>query len=81
MDTVVLKLPVFWASALVNSDESGMQDSEIEQLNQFVYDFCEQFGSCHCIDVSEDTEFMIYHDAIQYGILACDVAEFTFSIE
>jgi len=30
--TIAYKLPSFWASALINCDESGMSDKDIEQM-------------------------------------------------
>ena len=76
--TITYMLPTHWACALVNSDESGMEDDDIAQLNEFVDDMVRTYGSCHCVDVSESSEFSNYHDASHYGVLACDVAEFTF---
>ncbi len=76
--TYTLMLPTHWACALINGDESGMDDDEIAMLNEFVDNTVRVYGSCHCVDVSEDTEFMRWHDAAPYGVLACDVAEFTF---
>ena len=78
LKSYTLMLPAHWAVALVNGDESGMEDDDIMQLNEFIDDMVRNFGSCHCVDVSEDTEFRNYHDASPYGVLACDVAEFTF---
>lgn len=76
--TITAMLPAHWACALVNGDESGMDDEEIAHLNEFVDDMVRTYGSCHCVDVSEDTQFSNYHEASHYGVLACDVAEFTF---
>lgn len=76
--TITAMLPAHWAVALINGDESGMEDEEIAQLNEFVDDMVRTYGSCHCVDVSETSEFSNYHEASHYGVLACDVAEFTF---
>lgn len=76
--TYTLMLPTHWASPLVNGDESGMEDEDIAALEAFTNDMVQIYGSCHCVDVSEDTQFMRWHDAAQYGVLAGDVAEFTF---
>ena len=78
IETITAMLPTHWACALVNGDESGMEDEEIAQLNEFVDDMVRTYGSCHCVDVSETSEFSNYHEASHYGVLACDVAEFTF---
>ena len=76
--TYTLMLPTHWASPLINGDESGLEEEDCEALNAFVDDMVRTYGSCHCVDVSEDTQFMRWHDAVQYGVLASDVAEFTF---
>ena len=78
IETVTFTLPTHWASPLVNGDESGLEDEDTQALEAFVNDMVRTYGSCHCVDVSEDTEFMRWHDAAQYGVLACDVATFTF---
>lgn len=76
--TYTLMLPSHWAVALINGDESGMDDEDCAALNTFVDDMVRTYGSCHCVDVSEDTQFMRWHDAATYGVLASEVAEFTF---
>jgi hypothetical protein len=74
--TISLDLPAFWASALINSDESGLEDEEQEQLDNWVNDN----PTLYCIDVSEETFFSKYHDAAKYGVLPCDCSEFTFQV-
>ena len=76
--TYTLMLPTHWASPLINGDESGLEEEDCAALEEFVDDMVRTYGSCHCVDVSEDTQFMRWHDAAQYGIPAGDVAEFTF---
>ena len=61
--TYTLMLPSHWAVALINGDESGMDDDDCAALNTFVDDMVRTYGSCHCVDVSEDTQFMRWHDA------------------
>ena len=34
--TCELHLPDFWASALINQDYSGLEEKEIEKLNDFI---------------------------------------------
>ena len=76
--TYTLMLPTHWACPLINGDETGLEDEDTQALEAFTADMVRTYGSCHCVDVSEDTEFMRWHDAAQYGVLACDVATFTF---
>lgn len=78
METIDYTLPVHWASALINGDDSGLDDDEQDALDEFVNDMVQQHGKCYCIGVKEDTNFVKYHDAEIYGILACDCATFVF---
>lgn len=72
--TTAYKLPSFWASALINCDESGMSDKDIEQMELWL----EKNSPGYCIGVSDDeSEFVTYHDASQ-NILACDCFTFYF---
>lgn len=81
MDTVEYILPTHFACALINSDESGLEESDSEALNRFVEDMVKEYGMFHCIDVDEEGEgFLKYHDLQPYGVLACDCAKFTFQI-
>ena len=52
--TISLDLPSFWASALINGDESGLEDEEQEQLDAWTKDN----QNLYCIDVSEETFFL-----------------------
>jgi len=79
MKTIQLTLPIHWASPLINSDESGLDDLEQAALDEFVADMVNDYGKCICIDaLLEDAVFTSYHDANAYGILACDCAIFVF---
>ena len=82
MKTEKYILPSHWASALINGDESGMDDDDCRALNAFVAAGVKEYGLFMCIDVSDDDggDFRKYHDAEPYGVLACDVATFTFDV-
>ena len=64
-------LPSYWASALINGDNSGLEDSEIKEMN----DFCRGLGPC--VDVSDENPFSWNNDANDLGGA---VATFTFQI-
>ena len=73
------QLPAHWASYLFNGDESSFSlydngDEEIAIIDEFIKD--KGFGD-PC-EISEDTSFEKYHDAQNYGVLACDCATYTF---
>jgi hypothetical protein len=78
MTMIELTLPMFWASALVNGDETGLDDLEQEQLDDFVNDMIITYGTCLCVGVKDDPVFTSYHDANEYGVLATDCAIFVF---
>ena len=66
-------LPAHWASPLINGDESGLEDYEIESMNQWL----EHVKPGYCVDVKGEPEFRTHHDADDF-VLACNCACFTF---
>ena len=74
METSTYKLPAHWASALVNGDYSGLKEQDEEQLMRVIAGE----GLPDPIDCSDEPEFMKYHDAQPYGVLACHCLTFTF---
>jgi len=68
-------LPEFWAPALINADFSGMEDSDISELAQWLADV--KPGTC--VQCDDSREFSKWHDAIGY-VLACDCINFTFQV-
>lgn len=71
--TVTYTLPAFWACALINSDESGMNYEESEALEEWL----EAYDVGACVGVSDSEFFAPWHDAIYYA-LPCSCLEFTF---
>lgn len=80
LETVTFELPTHWASALVNSDESGLDEFDCEALEAFTEWMLEEHGQCWCIGVEEDSFFEWHHDAIPFNALPGDVSVFTFDI-
>ncbi|MCB1865143.1 MAG: hypothetical protein KDG50_06905 [Chromatiales bacterium] len=79
MPTVQIKtytLPYFWSSYLVNGDHSGMDDSELKGILEWLAQFD---APHHCVDVSEQSQFCWRHDAINYA-KACSCYVYTFEI-
>jgi hypothetical protein len=70
--TVTYVLPAYWASALVNCDDSGLEDEERQALEAW----CERANTPNgpCLDVGEPY-YARNNDA---GTLAGDVAEYLF---
>lgn len=75
--TVEYDLPSHWASALINDDTSGMEDSEIQDMNDTL-DRIEALegGLVHCLDVKDEQEFARPDFGLPYG----NVATFVFQI-
>jgi hypothetical protein len=69
-------LPAHWAPALINGDESGLDDKEVKILHRWLK--AEEPGEC--IDVTDEPAFMSYHDAYPL-VLPCDCLLFTFRQE
>lgn len=74
-------LPSHWAGALINGDASGLDDSEIRQLE--TVERGESLGFCIGVvgadaDNGPEPNFCRYHDAHFYGVLACDCLDFIF---
>ena len=73
------RLPSHWASALINGDESSMEDKEIESMDSVL----EYLGvdRAHGLDVFDDNEFELPPSYIHssYGLLAGAYSTFSFS--
>lgn len=68
MDTTI-DLPVYWASAIINGDDSGLNDWDVEHMNAEITAIAD--AGMIVVDVSEDTFFG------RYGGLGCDMATYT----
>jgi hypothetical protein len=54
MKTEEYKLPMYWASYLINGDASGLFDKEQEEIERFL----SRKGLGACLDCSEEPEFL-----------------------
>lgn len=68
MQTQTHVLPAYWASALINNDESGMNDQEIIDMNNWL----ELNKPGACAEVSEEPFFG------RFAGIGCDLLEYTF---
>lgn len=66
------ELPTHWASALINADESGLEESDIAEMDLFL-ERHPDIGSC--VGVSEESYFKWGNDGTPLG---CDTSVFTF---
>jgi hypothetical protein len=74
MEIEFFDLPTFWAAALANDDRTGLSDADERALDAF---FADNPG-LHCVDSSDETAFMRWHDAATYGVLACECCTYLF---
>ena len=68
-----LDVPEHWLPALVNGDETGLSDKESAQLNTFCDE--ELANGWQVSSYGDEDEFMKYHDAEPYGVLACNAVK------
>ena len=80
METVTLELPDFWATALFYDDTSGFEYEDEKAFHDFCHWAVENYGTSEPVDMEEDGNFMTYHDAKQFGVLACNVHRYTFIV-
>jgi hypothetical protein len=71
MKTTTYILPAYWASALINADESGMENKEIEEINAWL----DRVKPGYCVGCSDNEHFAHGNDANSLG---GDVLEFYF---
>lgn len=66
-------LPAYWASYLINGDDSGLSDNERRRIDRYV----KVNGLGACLDVTNEEEFSWDNDADE---LAGSTAEYTFIV-
>ena len=80
METVTLELPNFWATALFYDDTSSFEYEDEKPFQEFCQWMIKNYGTSEPVDMVEGGHFMTYHDAKQFGVLACDVHKYTFIV-
>lgn len=78
MSNIILEtytLPTYWASALINGDESGLTDAESAAIEAWL----KQHNYPWCVDCSEESEFRhLSYDCPNE--LAGDYSTYTFDV-
>tara|TARA_R100000734_G_scaffold141_1_gene160 strand:+ start:314 stop:565 length:252 start_codon:yes stop_codon:yes gene_type:complete len=54
-DVTEVRLPIYWASYLVNNDASGLEDGEEDQVQQTLENL--ELDKWICVDVKDDISF------------------------
>lgn len=93
-DTLTLSLPAHWLPVLINSDPSGFDAdasgaAEYAALCRWEDDTTKEFGHvAYCLPgadapdaPSAEPYFARYHDAAEYGVLACMCYDVTLVFE
>ena len=80
MITENFALPSHWAPYFVNGDVDGYDCEDMEAIHAFEDSMLSKYGRCWCVGVGDEVSFMKYHDATNYGALACDTLLFTFDV-
>lgn len=75
MTTETYILPEHWASALINADFSGLEDSDIAEIEAFENNNKEDNCRFCCVGCSEEPFFAHSNDATKLG---GNVLEYTF---
>jgi hypothetical protein len=71
MQTILEILPAHWASAIVNGDETGMDDADAAEFNAWIDWFQAECGTILTCDVfSDEPQFVRHHGAAHQGVLA-----------
>ena len=73
MITEIYTLPAYWASYLINGDDSGLTSLERKEIDCW----CRGNNVGNCLDCSEEAEFAWGNDATDLG---GDVLDFTFEV-
>jgi hypothetical protein len=72
-EAMTLDIPEHWLPALVNGDESGLDDKESAQFEAFCNG--ELSNGWYVSSYDDEGDFMKYHDAQPYGVLACNAVK------
>ena len=80
MKIETFQLPAHWAAALINADPSGLDEDDNAALDAFTDWMMREYNQCWPIDCDDEPQFMRYHDAAKYGVLACHTLTYSFDI-
>lgn len=77
---LTLSLPAHWLAPILYGDTSGLDDAEDRAFGRWLLDHMREFGPSHIGTIKDDPYFARYHDAAEYGVLACDCYDVEFLI-
>ena len=71
-ETITLSLPAHWLCPVLYGDTTGLDDAEDRAFTRWLADTVRDLGAFHVGTINPDPYFARYHDAAEYGVLACD---------
>lgn len=74
-EQITYTLPAYWASMLINDDQSGLDDKEEKALNNWMKSNKKSLGDGYWSLDDDSQNFEKYHDARDF-VLACDCCSF-----
>ena len=77
-DKLTLAIPAHWLCPIMYGDFTGLEDDDYEKFNKWLNDMTSEFGELAICRISDGTDFVRYHDAADYGVLACDCHDVDF---
>ena len=80
MDIQTYELPNNWACYLINGDESGYDEGEVDLIDQWMLRTFPFGVIAWAVDVKDNGAFMRYHDAHNVLPFAADCATYTFHL-
>ena len=74
-EKITLSLPAHWICPVLYGDTTGLDDREERAFNRWLDDTITNIGHGQLPligTIKDETYFARYHDAAEYGVLACD---------
>ena len=75
VETITLSLPAHWIVPVLYGDLSPLDEAEATAFSRWLADTVEDVGHGkvpHIGTINDQAYFARYHDAAEYGVLACD---------
>lgn len=79
METETFIIPDVFLPALINADQSGLEQPDIDALDKWTEDRLQEYEHLHAMDATPEG-FTGFHDLRRYGIGAADCSNVIFSI-
>jgi len=80
---ITLSLPAHWICPVLYGDTTGLDDAETAAFSRWLDDVIRDVGHGEVPligTIHDETYFARYHDAAEYGVLACDCYDVEFLV-